>query len=71
MWGICLTQHTELMADVLINRCSDKFCNIHRKNISVGAYFNKVTGLETPTYAYHGVKNVSFSEKFIYLGFSK
>ena len=31
--------------DVLQNRCSERFCNIHRKTPVLGSLFIKVTGL--------------------------
>ena len=33
-------------ADGLQNRCSSKFCKIHRKATVMKSFFNKVTGLK-------------------------
>ena len=35
-----------LFTDVLQNRCSKKFCNIHRKTPVLESLFNKVTGMK-------------------------
>ena len=34
----------QLFADILQNRCSKNFCNIHRKTIALESFFNKFTG---------------------------
>ena len=43
---LCLYNTSEVDADVLQNRCSQKFCNIHRKSSLSGSLFNKVAGLK-------------------------
>ena len=43
-------------ADVLQNRCSSEFCNIHRKTPMLESLFNKVAGLRTAFFIVHQLK---------------
>ena len=51
--NFCLLSVKQQFANVLQNRCSEKFFNIHRKTLVLKSLLNKVAGLkkETPTQA--------------------